>query len=98
MKTAARTDEPVIHVPQRPEVVTLHYRVHGLGPLKQEATVEFAGQKVKAEVSGVEVELTCEDSPTRHGSVTLRFVGTEADRVVELLPVGSEVNLVLRLP
>lgn len=65
----------------------LKYKVHGISIVKKPVEVDYNGQKLMAEVSVVELELTCEGQ----GSIAVRGTTSEFDG----LKAGDEVDVTL---
>jgi hypothetical protein len=70
-------------------MVMLHYRVHSSSREMADADVEFEGQKVRAQLPHHRVELVIDEENRRHGTLILRFPGSEAEEVAELFPTDS---------
>jgi hypothetical protein len=74
--------------------VVFPYVVHGVNPVKKEATVIYQGMEVKAEVLALEVELVAVE--TGNGSIVFRLSGADVDLAKEICAADAEVELVLR--
>jgi hypothetical protein len=95
MKKTSMLAEPEEETPL--DEIALDYRVHAVRPIMHAGDVEFEGQTVRGEIGGIEVELQAVLAQ-RHGTLTLRFVGAEAERWREVFHPEDVVELAVRKP
>jgi hypothetical protein len=78
-----------------PAPISLKYFVHSVNPTEVWHQVAFRGTEIQARVPGLEVQLTHEDAATEsaHGSLTLRFVGADADAAKEVFKQDGFVTI-----
>jgi hypothetical protein len=72
--------------------VDFKYIVHGVTPGQRPEMVMIDGKEEQVSRKYLEVELTS-DVPARHGSLILRFIGSEQDEAKDVFKEGEEVTL-----